>query len=185
MTPEVHVVLLHYPVLNRRGDIVSTAVTNLDIHDIARSARTFCVRSYHIVTPLDAQLELVSRIMAHWKVGHGAKQFPTRMEAMELVRVSRSLDEALDRIRDGREGAPILVATCARDIGQVTFRELRQRMADAPDVPHVILFGTGFGIADEVLQRCDVILEPIGAASDWNHLSVRAAVAITLDRLLH
>jgi hypothetical protein len=34
------------------------------------------------------------------------------------------------------------------------------------------------------LQRSDVMLEPIGTPSDWNHLSVRSAVAITLDRLL-
>jgi hypothetical protein len=33
------------------------------------------------------------------------------------------------------------------------------------------------------LQRADVFLEPIQGPADFNHLSVRAAVAITLDRL--
>ncbi|RLB43293.1 MAG: hypothetical protein DRH23_16495, partial [Deltaproteobacteria bacterium] len=31
--------------------------------------------------------------------------------------------------------------------------------------------------------RADVFLEPIVGPTDFNHLSVRAAVAITLDRL--
>ncbi len=47
-----------------------------------------------------------------------------------------------------------------------------------------VLFGTGYGLSDEVLKAADALLEPIGDPSDWNHLSVRGAVAIVLDRLL-
>jgi hypothetical protein len=182
--PELHVVLLHYPVLNRHGNIVSTAVTNLDIHDIARSARTYGIRSYFIVTPLDAQIELVTRIMAHWKEGFGAVRFPTRMEAMERVRLSRSLDDAVASIQNDRTVSPVLISTCARNVGTISFRDMRKHLWNQPDVPHVVLFGTGFGLAPEVLNRSDHILEPIGVAADWNHLSVRAAAAITLDRLM-
>ena len=38
---DLFVALIHYPVLNRNGQIVTSAITSLDLHDIARSARTF------------------------------------------------------------------------------------------------------------------------------------------------
>jgi hypothetical protein len=184
--PEVHIALLHYPVVNKEGRIVSTAVTNLDIHDNARSARTFDVSSYHIVTPLDAQVELVSRILAHWQDGFGARRVPNRVEAMNLVRISRTFDAALTAVMDGREGSPVVLSTCARK-GQKTvpFAEMREKMHENENNgPYLIVFGTGYGLADEILSRSDIVLEPIGNPDEWNHLSVRGAVAITLDRLL-
>jgi hypothetical protein len=185
VTAEAHIALLHHPVLNKAGDVISTAVTNLDIHDNARSARTFGCRSYHIVTPLDAQVELVGRILGHWREGFGARRVPNRVDAMNLVRISRTLDEALEAIRDGRDVQPVLVATAARHTGidVVSHEDLRSLMVCQPG-PYVLLFGTGYGLAPEVLQRAQLVLEPIGDPDDWNHLSVRAAVAITLDRLL-
>lgn len=185
MTAEVHIALLHHPVLNKAGDVVSTAVTNLDIHDNARSARTYGCRSYHIVTPLDAQVELVSRILGHWREGFGARRVPNRVDAMNLVRVSRTLDDALEVIREGRDAEPVLVATAARHTGAEleSHGDLRARMI-CDSGPYVLLFGTGYGLAPEVLRRAHAVLEPIGDPEDWNHLSVRAAVAITLDRLL-
>ena len=51
------------------------------------------------------------------------------------------------------------------------------------DKPYLLLFGTGWGLTDEVMAMSDYILEPIRANSKYNHLSVRAAVAIILDRL--
>jgi hypothetical protein len=183
--PEVHIALLHYPIVNKAGDIVSTAVTNLDIHDNARSSRAYGISSYHLVTPLEAQIELVTRILSHWQDGFGAKRIPSRVEAMDLVKISRDLDEAVKKITDDAGAAPVLIATSARDVGQSTgYREMRRRMEQNSDVPYLLLFGTGYGLASEVLERVDVVLEPIGTPSDWNHLSVRSAVAITLDRLL-
>ncbi|MDD5308319.1 MAG: RNA methyltransferase [Deltaproteobacteria bacterium] len=184
MRPEVHLALVHHPVLNKEGRIVTTAVTNLDIHDNARSARTFGLASYHVVTPLGAQIELVGRILRHWREGFGARRVPTRVEAMNLVRVSRDLDEVVREVKAGREARPIMVATCARKrSGTTAFKEMRDRMAREPG-PYVLLFGTGYGLSDEVLKAADALLEPIGDPSDWNHLSVRGAVAIVLDRLL-
>jgi hypothetical protein len=185
MKPEVHICLLHYPVVNRSGEVVATAVTNLDIHDNARSARTYGIASYHVITPLDAQIELISRIVAHWQDGYGATRIPSRALAMNLIQISRSLDDAIATIVGDRTVTPVLISTCARDMGQEhTYRQLRERIQEHPEVPYVLLFGTGYGLADEVLQRSDVMLEPIGTPSDWNHLSVRSAVAISLDRLL-
>ena len=181
---EVHIALLHHPVLNKEGRIVSTAVTNLDIHDNARSACTFGVKSYHIVTPLDAQVELVSRILSHWCKGFGARRVPNRVDAMNLVRVSRSLDDAIGEIMGTREGMPFIISTCARRRKKIeTCAEIRKMLASRSG-PFLLLFGTGYGLSEEVFERSDAVLEPIGNPDGWNHLSVRGAVAITLDRLL-
>jgi hypothetical protein len=48
----------------------------------------------------------------------------------------------------------------------------------------LLLFGTGWGLADEVLEAADALLPPLAGPSGYNHLSVRAAAAIVLDRLL-
>jgi hypothetical protein len=184
LIPEVHIALLHHPVLNKAGEIVATAVTNLDIHDNARSARTFGCASCHICTPLDAQVELVSRILGHWRDGFGARRVPNRVEAINLVRVSRDLDGMLETVRGGRPERPVLIATAARRLGPtVSHAALRARIEAEPG-PFVLLFGTGYGLAPAVIERAEAVLEPIGSPESWNHLSVRSAVAITLDRLL-
>ena len=184
MPPEIHIALVHHPVINKEGKIVSTAVTNLDIHDNARSARTYGVKSYSIITPLDAQIELVSRILDHWREGFGARRVPTRVEAMNLVQVKRSIEEAISSIEESASIKPIIISTCARR------RENPLRYKDARDMisreerPFLFVFGTGYGLADEIFDMSDAVLAPIGTPEDWNHLSVRSAVAITLDRLL-
>jgi hypothetical protein len=184
VSPEVHIALLHHPVLNKAGEIVATAVTNLDIHDNARSARTFGCTSYQVVTPLEAQIELVSRILGHWRDGFGARRVPNRVEAMNLVQVRGDLDAVVEAVRAGRDVRPVLIATAARRLGPtVSHADLRARMAAEPG-PFVLLFGTGYGLAPAVIERADAVLEPIGDPGGWNHLSVRSAVAITLDRLL-
>jgi hypothetical protein len=184
VTAEIHIALVHHPVLNKIGDVVATAVTNLDIHDNARSARTFGVASYQIITPLDAQVELVSRILHHWRDGFGARRVPNRVDAMNLVQVQRTLDDALAVIADGRDVTPVLIATAARRLGStIGYTELRARIA-VEQGPFVLLFGTGYGLAPKVIDAADAVLAPIGDPDEWNHLSVRAAVAITLDRLL-
>jgi hypothetical protein len=47
----------------------------------------------------------------------------------------------------------------------------------------VLVFGTGWGLTEEVLGRADDLLEPILGTGAYNHLSVRSAAAIILDRL--
>jgi hypothetical protein len=79
---------------------------------------------------------------------------------------------------------PLLtVHTSARSVGQLSYAELRQRL-DTPDGPPVmLLFGTGFGLAPVMLERTDLALAPLLGPADYNHLSVRAAAGIILDRL--
>ncbi len=47
----------------------------------------------------------------------------------------------------------------------------------------LLLFGTAWGLADEVMDMADYLLDPVEGYTDYNHLSVRSAVAIILDRL--
>ena len=57
----VDVALVHYPVVSRIGETIGSAVTNLDLHDIARAGRTFGVTTYWVVTPFHEQQELAGQ----------------------------------------------------------------------------------------------------------------------------
>ena len=81
----VSIALIHYPVLDKNGRLVATSVTNFDIHDLARTAKTFGVWRFYLVNPIAAQKWFARRIVYHWKEGFGAQYNPTRKEAVELV----------------------------------------------------------------------------------------------------
>ncbi|MDD4321073.1 MAG: RNA methyltransferase, partial [Acidaminococcaceae bacterium] len=49
--------------------------------------------------------------------------------------------------------------------------------------PIFLLLGTGFGMEKETMAKFDLILEPIWGPGSYNHLCVRSAAAIMLDRL--
>jgi len=180
----LYVGLLHFPMRNRRGEIVATSTTSMDVHDIARSARTYGVARYFVVTPLPSQKEIAWRIRGFWTEGERATEASRRGEAMEYVVVADDLEETLLWIEEAEGVRPMLVATSARETGgtQITYRELRRHLAEKRE-PVYILFGTGWGMADELIEACDAILPPIETASEFNHLSVRAAAAIVLDRV--
>jgi hypothetical protein len=177
------IALVHHPVLDGKGDVVTTAVTNLDIHDLARSARTYGVSDYFVVHPIAAQRELVERIREHWTDGSSGRRIPDRREAIALLRIVETLEGAVEAL-GGREGVEIWV-TAARALGpSVTFQEARGRLRSDSKKGVLIVFGTGWGLASSVLNAADALLEPIRAeSSDYNHLRVRSACAIALDRL--
>jgi hypothetical protein len=178
------IALVHYPVLDAKRAIVTTAITNLDVHDLARSARTYGVSDYFIVHPITAQRDLLARICEHWSEGAGGKRIPDRKVALELVRPVTTLAEACEAL-GGRADIEVWV-TAARSVGApVTLREARTRL-DGEGKPVLLVFGTGWGLADEVIANADALLEPVRARepTGYNHLSVRAACAIMLDRLL-
>jgi hypothetical protein len=171
------VALVHHPVYDRTRRVVATALTNLDLHDIARSARTYGLAGYLIVHPVEAQRDLAQRIMAHWSEGEGAGHNDFRRMAIERVRVVESIEDARAYVAAKAGEPPFVVASAARPGGRlVGFRELPAR-------PILLLLGTGWGLTDEMLAGCDGRLPAIQARSDYNHLSVRSACAILLDRL--
>ncbi len=176
-----HVILLHYPILNRKGEVVTTAVTNLDIHDISRACATYGISSYHIVTPIKLQQDLVRKILGHWKEGWGKTNNPVRAEAFVTTHIASSLEEAASSIAAMEGTPPLLVGTSARtmDIGAFSFADLREN-----DRPVALVFGTGWGIAPQAKSAFDGFLPPVRGPVEYNHLSVRSAVSIVLDRYL-
>jgi hypothetical protein len=180
----VFVVLLHHPVYDKHGETVATAVTNMDVHDLARIGRTFGVRGVYIATPVRALRLLAEKILQHWRTGFGAEYNETRREALSLVRTVSDLDAAILEVERSAGDRPVLVATSAREgDGRTSFAELRRRLRDGGP-PHLLVLGTGWGLTHEILDRADLVLEPIRGNGDYNHLPVRAAAAIMLDRLL-
>lgn len=182
--PSVYLGLLHYPIYNKNSEIITTAVTNFDIHDIARSSRTYNIKRYFVIHPLASQRELVKEIMDHWQTGLGAEYNPDRKEALDILGLTETLENAVQCITAAEHQAPMIVTTDARRFpNTVSYGQLR-RTIEAGTRPCLLLFGTGWGIEKSVMQQFDYILEPILGPGDYNHLSVRSAVAIILDRLL-
>jgi hypothetical protein len=180
---DLYLALLHHPVYDKNGAIVTTAVTNLDVHDISRLACTFDLRAFYVATPVPTLRRLVERIMWHWSSGPGATYNPTRKEALARVRLAHDLDAVVADVEREAGGLPRLVATSAREGGpRLAFAALRRRVREDPR-PDLLVFGTGWGLTEEVLGRADEVLEPIRGTGAYNHLSVRSAAAIILDRI--
>ena len=172
--------LVHAPVVDRRGDRVTTAVTNLDLHDIARSARTYGLQRFYVITPVAEQQRLIGKLTGHWTEGSGAEYNPKRQQALDLIRVVSTIEEALEDWRQvsGGDSLPILTGA-SRDDG-VSFDTCRRKLQEKPGM---LIFGTGWGLAPEFFDKGWTVLEPIRGTGSYNHLSVRAAAAIILDRL--
>lgn len=180
----VYIGLIHYPIYNKHMEIVTTALTNYDLHDIARTAKTYNVKRYFIVHPVEAQREMALRIMNHWKTGGGVAYNPNRKEAFEETELVPTLDDVLQWIENEEGEKPIIVTTDARVYpNTISYKAMRQKIHDDAK-PILILFGTGFGMTKEMMQQFDYIIDPIYGAGSYNHLCVRSAVAIILDRLL-
>ncbi len=179
----VDIALIHYPVIGKAGEIIGSAVTNLDIHDIARAAKTFGVDNYFIVTPYADQQDLVQEIIDHWQTGHGSRYNPARKSAFGLVKLANSLDSVIDQIVAKRDCKPVVVTTSANiQENSVSYCNGRKRVESGE--PTLLVFGTAHGLAPEITDKADYTLPPIGGQTEFNHLSVRSAVSIVCDRLL-
>jgi hypothetical protein len=180
---DLYIALIHAPVYNKNMETVATSITNLDIHDIARSATTYDVKRYFIVHPAEAQRALAQRIMGYWQEGFGAEYNPNRQEAFARVKLAYDLAEVEEEILKEQGRKPLRIATDARRYpNTLDYATVRQKIEET-DEPMLLLFGTGWGLLQEVMESCDIILEPICGPGEWNHLSVRSAAAIILDRL--
>ncbi|MDQ7094705.1 RNA methyltransferase [Desulfosporosinus sp. PR] len=180
---DIYLALIHAPVYNKNMETVATSITNLDLHDIARSSTTYGIKRYYVVHPAEAQRQLAKRIMRFWQEGYGAEYNPDRQEAFSRVRIAENLAEVYSEIQAEQGRTPLRVATDARKYpNTVSYAQLRQDI-ETSDTPILLLFGTGWGLLKEDMETMDQILEPIYGPTEYNHLSVRSAVAIILDRL--
>lgn len=179
----LNIALIHHPVINKRSEIIGSAVTNLDIHDIARAARTYGVARYFITTPYTDQQQLVTELIDHWQTGHGATYNPARKEALDIVTLATSLDEVIESLTEKYETRPLIITTSAvLHDNTVTYDAVRMKIDQSQ--PILLLFGTAHGLAPEVMQLSDATLPPIKGGTEYNHLSVRSAASIIIDRLL-
>lgn len=180
---DLYLALIHAPVYNKHMETVATSITNLDLHDIARSATTYGVKRYYVVHPAEAQQQLARRIMGYWQEGYGAEYNPDRQEAFARVTLADSLAEVCAAIEREHGKPPLKVATDARKYSNtISYAQLREDI-EHTETPILLLFGTGWGLLKEDVEKMDRILEPIYGPTEYNHLSVRSAVAIILDRL--
>ena len=175
--------LVHYPVVNKNGDVIASAVTNLDLHDIARAAKTYGIKSFFVVTPLADQKALIEKIVSHWTEGLGARYNPTRRQALELIRVEETLEKVVDDIRNSCGISPKTVVTSAKSgFKTIDYGKFREMLKTSK--PYLLVLGTAWGLSEDFIAGADYVLSPIKGSADYNHLSVRSATAIIFDRLL-
>lgn len=180
---DLFLALLHYPVFDRNGRVITSAITSLDLHDLARSSRTFGVRTLYVVHPVAEQREFARTVIDHWRIGYGRSFDSRRVEALELIELVTDLDAALAAAEHTAGRRPLIVYTSARAEQGTRYAAMRERMREPGSPPVLVVLGTGFGLAPAVRERADVTLEAIRGTGDYNHLSVRAAASIILDRL--
>lgn len=184
MAAPVYLGLVHYPIYNKNGEVVTTAITNFDIHDIARTSRTYNIKKYFIIHPLESQAKLARDIVSYWQEGFGSEYNPDRKEAFSILDIVSDIEKAVNYIKDVHGESPLIVTTDARTFpNTVSYKQVRDEITNGSR-PYLVLFGTGWGMEKSVMEKFDYILEPIYGPCDYNHLPVRAAVAIILDRLL-
>jgi hypothetical protein len=178
----ISAVLIHHPILDRENTVVTGAITNLDLHDIGRSAHTYGLSAYYVAHPIAAQRELAARIREHWLTGSGSRRIPDRVPPMQKLCIVSSLAEAMEASGPGTE----LWVTSAKGGDRCVEYDAARARVHGEGPPILIAFGTGWGLADEVMNRADALLAPIRSPREdgFNHLSVRAAAAIMFDRLL-
>jgi tRNA (guanine37-N1)-methyltransferase len=182
--PPHYAALLHDEVIIQQGEVGTSSVTSLDVHDIARSGKTYGIKEYFMVTPLEDQQKIVGKILDFWKEA-GIDYNKQRHEAVKIVSLAHSLDQVVKEIEKKEGKKPLVVGTSARSVGHAELISYKdQAKVWSEERPVLFVFGTAKGLAPQVLERCDYLLLPIEGFSDFNHLSVRSAIAIIYDRWL-
>ncbi|MBC8072045.1 MAG: RNA methyltransferase [Deltaproteobacteria bacterium] len=173
------IALLHHPVLNRIGEEITSTVDHFDVMDGSRLTLTYGVQRFFVVNQVPAQQALVERLIRHGTAGDGREargEFARTLWAPDLATAVELETRALGR-------RPSLVATTAASSADaVGFVTLRERLRHGE--PMLVLFGKAWGLSASALGSADVRLAPIEAGTGFNHLSVRSAMAIIVDRLL-
>jgi tRNA (guanine37-N1)-methyltransferase len=170
------IALIHWPCLDKHGGEIVTAITNLDLHDGARVCLTYGIDTLYIVHPYQSQRDFAGKIIDHWLKGFGGRYNPLRKRAFEAVKLVTDLE--IVRL----ETQACMIATSAtRYESVISWSELKHWVGWKNIC---LLFGTGWGLSPQVLKEADAVVEPIEGSGEFNHLSVRAAMAIAIDRVL-
>jgi tRNA (guanine37-N1)-methyltransferase len=183
LLPKHYMVLMHDEIDLGEDKVGTTSITSIDIHDGARSARTYGVEQFYLVTPLVDQQMIAKTLLDFWVKGAGVTYNPHRHDAVSRVRMSTSLCETIAAIEE-REGVrPLVIATSAKSVeGVRSLDYYSQGEVWSQHRPVLLVFGTGKGLARSAFDQVDYVLGPVQGFSDFNHLSVRSAMAVVLDR---
>lgn len=181
---KVYLALLHYPVLDKHGDIVVSSVFSPDVHDLGRLAVSYNLGGCFIVNPVEAQKEFVKRITGHWLEGFGAVYNKKRSRALNTIRIMSDYSEVVETIEmETGETVRSVGTTAMNHTGAIGFSDLREQIMIG-DKATLIIFGTGWGMHISFLENLEEILQPVLGVAGYNHLSVRSAASIIIDRLL-
>lgn len=183
--PRHYLAVMHTQIVLKGGQIGESSIASLDIHDVARSCATYGIEQFFIVSPLKDQRSILDTFLGFWRSQEGMEYNQSRFKSMQIVEPISSLTDVIEAIRAKEGKEPLIIATSAKQHNNVPAIDYHcQSMIWDYDRPILFIFGTGQGLADVVLDRCDYLLLPIYGLSSYNHLSVRAAVSIILDRWL-
>jgi len=171
---EIAVALVHHPVLNRFGETSATAITSIDVHDFARTCAFYGVGPVYLVHPAAGMHALIHDMTDYYLKGAGGEKNPSRREVLQAVRCVNSVQE-IQQDDDYQ-----LWYTSASPP-----EEKYMELYNLPKIKgkHLIVFGTGWGLDVENMPKENGWLSPIEGIGKVRHLSVRAALAIYLDRL--
>jgi len=170
----IAVALVHHPVLNRKGESSTTSITPMDVHDFARTCSFYGIGKVYLVHPAKAMQAMVDDLTGYWATGEGGVRNAGRKQVLESVCVVDSLEDAQ------KDGDYQLWMTSAVD-GEGSVIEPSQLLKITGN--HLIVFGTGWGLDVKKLPKENGWLSPIVGIGKVRHLSVRAALAIYLDRI--
>ena len=171
---QIAVALVHYPVLNRKGESSTTSITPMDVHDFARTCAFYGIEKVYLVHPAKGMQAMVHDLTAYWANGEGGVRNVGRKQVLESVCV-------VDSLEDAQKDADY-------QLWMTSARVENGEMIEPGDLPkragnHLIVFGTGWGLDVKKLPNANGWLSPIVGIGKVRHLSVRAALAIYLDRL--
>lgn len=175
----IFVGLIHNPVL-RNGSVITSSITNMDLHDIARVTATYDLGGYFVIHPDPQMRRIAESLKSHWTTGSGKDYNRDRFSALLSMDIVASLDDAKAEIERRTGQKPAVVGTTARKKEKTVSIQTLKKLAENP---LLILFGTAGGMADNFLDSLDFLLEPIDIGTGYNHLSVRSAVSIFIDRI--
>lgn len=186
--PSHYLVLMHSDVYIK-GDGSktkgTTSIASIDIHDIARSCATYGVKKFFLVSPLIDQQSILRTFLGFWTSGSGRKYNETRFQALKSLISALSFDEVLQKIEAIEGVKPVIVTTSAKEYEHKRLVDFSsQETVWKSGRPVLFVFGTGQGLCDELIEKSDFILIPVKGLTGYNHLSVRSATGIILDRWL-
>src|SRR4051812_5781436 len=152
LAARTHLALVHHPVVDRAGTVITTALTNFDIHDLARSAMTYGLAALHLITPVTSQRDKAEHIARLWM---GDDQGEHRARALELVRTADAIDTVIATLTADHKRPPVVVATSAKpsSFPGLPRRHPLELVAEAAldPSPLLILLGSGWGLADALI----------------------------------